>query len=393
MKQSTAEMTLSSLAEVFADIPDQRKPKGRRYALPPLLILLSLAKFCQQDTPAALTDWVCHRGDLLKEKLALAWKRRPSASTWQRWLGQNIPAAVLDEKVGAYFQVLSATDKQLYNLDGKVVCGTVEAASGSQLHLLALQEAATNTVVEQTAFAPGENEISAAKRLVEKAPVQNKLLSGDAIFAQQELSRRIVERGGDYLWKLRAHQGGLYQAAVAPLAAGADRYLDRATSVEKGHGRLDERELVSSFRLAGSLEFPYLEQVFRVRRKSVEVKSGKVSEQTIYGITSWSVAEAGAQELLAATRGHWGIETGLHYRRDVTFHEDACRHTTKNGGRVQAIFNNLTIGILRKLGWENMAQARRYFEARVDDALNLIDVQYWKHFNYQHWKPSTCQDG
>lgn len=220
--------------------------------------------------------------------------------------------------------------------------------------------------------APGENEISAAKRLVEKAPVQNKLLSGDAIFAQPELSRRIVERGGDYLWKLRANQGTLYQAAVAHFAAGADRYLDRATSVEKGHGRLDERELVSSFRLAGSLEFLSLEQVFRVPRKSVEVKSGKVSEQTIYGITSWSVAEAGAQELLAATRGHWGIETGLHYRWDVTFHEDACRNTTKNGGRVQAIFNNLTIGILRKLGWENIARARRYFEARVEDALNLI---------------------
>lgn len=123
--------------------------------MPPLLILLSLAKFCQQDTPAAITDWVCHRSALLKEKLALEWKRMPSASTWQRLLGQNIPAAVLDEKVGAYFQALSAADKQLYNLDGKVVCGTVEAASGSQLHLLALQAAATNAVVEQTAARPG----------------------------------------------------------------------------------------------------------------------------------------------------------------------------------------------------------------------------------------------
>lgn len=396
MEHSTEEKTLPSLAEVFATIPDQRKPKGLRYPLPPLLILLSLAKFCQQDTPAAITDWVCHRSALFKEKLALEWKRMPSASTWQRLLGQHIPAAVLDEQVGAYFQILSAVDKplspldvdsgarewlsqtlsaadkQLYNLDGKVVCGTVEAESERQLHLLALQAAAPNAVVEQTELLPGENEISAAKRLVEKASVRNKLISGDAIFAQQELSRRIVEKGGDYLWKLRANQGGLYQAAVAHFATGSDASLDRATSVEKGHGRLDERELVSRFRLAGSLEFPYLEQVFRVRRTSLESKSGKVSEQTIYGITSWSVGEAGAQELLAATRGHWGIETGLHYRRDVTFHEDACRNTTKNGGRVQAIFNNLTIGVLRKLGWENIAQARRYFEARIDEALNLI---------------------
>ena len=82
--------------------------------------------------------------------------------------------------------------------------------------------------------------------------------------------------------------------------------------------------------------------------------------------------DRGAQELLAATRGHWGIENGLHDRRDVTFHEDAGRHTTKNGGRVQAAFNNLTIGILRKLGWENIAQARRYFAAHIEEALHLI---------------------
>ena len=227
-------------------------------------------------------------------------------------------------------------------------------------------------MVDQTELWPGENEISAAKRLLDRAEVKGKVVSGDAIFAQQELSRTIVEKGGEYLWKLRANQGGLYHAAVAHFVAGGDRYQERAYQLEKGHGRIDERELVTSFRLAGQLDFPYLEQVFRLTRKSEEVKSGKVSEQTMYGLTSWSVGVAGAAELLAATRGHWGIETGLHYRRDVTFHEDACRHTTKNGGRVQAIFNNLTIGILRKLGWENIAQARRYFAARIEEALNLI---------------------
>jgi predicted transposase YbfD/YdcC len=372
MEHSIVGISLPSLAEMLAEITDQRKPKGIRYPLPPLLILLSVAKFCQQDTPAAIADWVKHRSALLQAKLHLQWKRMPSASTWQRLIGQKIPALELDEKVGAYFQMLSAADRQLYNLDGKVVRGTVAGASPCQLHLLALQEAATNAVVEQTELLPGENEISAAKRLLAQADLTNKVVSGDAIFAQQDLARTVVEKGGDYLWKLRANQGGLYQAAVTHFAQGADKYLDQAQSLEKGHGRIDERRIVTSFRLAGRLEFPYLEQVFRLERRSEECKSGKVSEQTLYGVTSWSVAEAGAQELLAATRGHWGIENGLHRRRDVTFHEDAIRNTTKNGGRVQAAFNNLTIGVLRKLGWENLAQARRYFEAHIEEALKLI---------------------
>jgi hypothetical protein len=29
--------------------------------------------------------------------------------------------------------------------------------------------------------------------------------------------------------------------------------------------------------------------------------------------------------LLQSNRGHWGVEIGLHFRRDVTLHEDAGR--------------------------------------------------------------------
>ncbi len=115
-----------------------------------------------------------------------------------------------------------------------------------------------------------------------------------------------------------------------------------------------------------------MEQVFKIRRRSEEVKTGKKSEQTIYGITSGSVGEFGAKELLDLTREHWGIENGLHYRRDVTFKEDKIRQTSKKGGRVLAVLNNLTIGVLRKLGWENIAKARRYYEAVIDEALSLI---------------------
>lgn len=371
MEHSTKAVTLPSLAALLAGVSDRRKPKGLRYPLPPLLVLLSLAKFCGQDRPAAIAEWVSHRGALWREKLELRWKRMPSASTWQRLLGQQVAAAELDERVAAYFRALSAAERQLYNLDGKVLSGTAEGESGP-LHLLALQEAATQAVVAQTALLPGENEISAAKRLLGAAELTGKVVSGDAIFAQQELSRLVVERGGEYLWKLRANQGRLYRAAAAHFAAASAEHWERATSVEKGHGRLEEREVVTSFRLAARLEFPHLAQVFRLHRRSEEMKSGKVSEQTIYGLTSWPVEQAGARELLAAARGHWGIENGLHRRRDVTFHEDACRHTKHNAGRVQAAFNNLTIGVCRRLGWDNLAQARRYFEAHLDEALKLI---------------------
>jgi predicted transposase YbfD/YdcC len=367
MNNNTPENNVRSLVSVFAEMKDQRKPKGVRYEFQSLLILLSLAKLCFQDTPSEIADWVMNRSDLLKEKLSLHWKRMPSQSTWQRLIGQNIDSQDFDERVCRYFQSLSSEERQLYNLDGKVLRRSQDEETAEQLYLLALHEAQTNLVIEQTEVETGENEISAGRRLLEKADLENKIISGDAIFAQTELSRKVVEKGGDYLWKLRANQGKIYDLAVAYFERMEDKYLSRASQIEKGHGRIDEREIVTSFRLAGQIEFPYAEQVFRMTRKSEQVKTGKTSEQVIYGISSMNVAETSAAELLEMTRKHWQIENGLHYRRDVTFKEDSCRQTSKKGGRVLATLNNLTIGILRKLGWENIAKARRYFSARIDE--------------------------
>jgi len=130
--------------------------------------------------------------------------------------------------------------------------------------------------------------------------------------------------------------------------------------------------MLSSFRLAGEIEFPYLEQVFRMEKKSIEVKTGKQSEQTIYGITSLPVEKYGAGQLLELTRNHWHIENGLHYRRDVTFKEDAVRKKSINGGQIMAALNNPAIGILRKIGWKNIAQARRYYEIEFNKGIELI---------------------
>lgn len=65
MSDNTQENNLLSLASLFAGMSDQRKPKGVRYQFQPLLILLSLAKLCFQDTPSEIADWVLNRGDLL----------------------------------------------------------------------------------------------------------------------------------------------------------------------------------------------------------------------------------------------------------------------------------------------------------------------------------------
>ena len=91
-----------------------------------------------------------------------------------------------------------------------------------------------------------------------------------------------------------------------------------------------------------------------------------------YGLTSLSSAKAGPERLMNIVRSEWGIENGLHYRRDVTFHEDATRMTHKAAGRVMATINNLICNLLVTQSFTNFAQARRFFDAHPQRALAII---------------------
>lgn len=371
-KPQLFEKVYQPLVESLEKITDLRYRKGIRYKLKPFLILLFLSKLGGADRPAESADWVKFRFAELKFLLNLEWKQAPHEVTFKRIMENGMEAGEVEQVFGDYLSKMSEEEKEQWNMDGKVLCGVKAEETDNQLHLLALQESNENLVIEQIALEAGENEISAGKRLLGKVDLANKIISGDAIFAQQELSKTVVEKGGEYVWKLRANQGKMYQLAKEHFAAGEDKYLAKTVDYDKGHGRIEARRLETSFRLAGKIEFPYLEQVFKISKTSFQVKTGKRSEQTIYGITSLCVEEYGAQELLELTRNHWRIENGLHYRRDVTFKEDAVRKKSFNGGQIMAALNNLAIGILRKIGWENIAQARRFYEIQFAKGLELI---------------------
>ena len=76
--------------------------------------------------------------------------------------------------------------------------------------------------------------------------------------------------------------------------------------------------------------------------------------------------------MLLSRRKHWLIETGLHYRRDVTFHEDATRMTISPAGRILAIVNNPVIGLIKRAGFDNATRARRYYDGHLDEAFGLL---------------------
>ena len=110
--------------------------------------------------------------------------------------------------------------------------------------------------------------------------------------------------------------------------------------------------------------------MFRIRRR--RIVGGRESVETICGITSLSPEKAGAERLLALTRGHWGIENRLHWVRDVTLREDECRVRHPGIAQVLAALRNAVVRLLRDSGIKPLVAAVEQFAEHRDKAIECI---------------------
>jgi hypothetical protein len=118
--------------------------------------------------------------------------------------------------------------------------------------------------------------------------------------------------------------------------------------------------------------WPHLGQVLRVRRQRVDVRTGEITEEVSYAITSLPPDRAAARRLLNLLRHHWGIENRLHWVRDVTFGEDRSAIRTGAAPQAVAACRNLVLALLRRAGHANIAAALRTFAGRPAAAIALV---------------------
>ena len=212
-----------------------------------------------------------------------------------------------------------------------------------------------------------------APELLGQVDLAGRGVTGDALYAQQNLSRQVVEQGGDYFWGVQDNQPGL-RADIALLFAEPPWGEELAAATEGGrHGdRWEERTWWSSTALSEYLEWPHLRQVCCVERQVT--RKGAARKELACAITSFSPAQAGPRELLRLWRGHWGIENRLHYVRDMTMKEDASQVRSGAAPQVMAALRNTTLGLLRQAGTGNIAAALRHYSYKPLEALALLGI-------------------
>ena len=145
---------------------------------------------------------------------------------------------------------------------------------------------------------------------------------------------------------------------------------DRAAGWDKGHGRIEWRQLEASAALAGYLDWPGAARVCRIERRRRRIGGGE-SVEVVHAITSLSPERADAARLLDLSRAHWGIENRLHWVRDVTLGEDACRVRTGAAPQVLAACRNAVLTLVRRLGLR-VVEGLEHFQEHRRQALDLV---------------------
>jgi len=210
--------------------------------------------------------------------------------------------------------------------------------------------------------------------LLEGLDITAKTITADALLTQRKLARYLVEeRAAHYLFIVKDNHPTLAADIRLLFEARAEPDFREPFSLE--HGRLESRAIWTSTRLNSYLQFPYVGQAFAIERQRIEKKTGKVSTETVYGLTSHSPESANAAQVLLFNRAHWSVEAH-HHILDWNWDEDRCTLRTGHGPQNITRLRRFATGLIKSKSRDSVSatidQLARNVR-RVFDYLRMTD--------------------
>lgn len=392
VEQKALAVDPASIYKAFEQVKDRRGKKGKRYPLALILTLVMLGKMAGETKIDGIIYWINLRKNELKR--VLNWPREfPSNSTYSRALAScngkevaEIVAGVITkaravEKCGDEPSRLVAQKKAEEKLthtamDGKTLRGTLKHTEETMpsVHILTLYDCITGITHEQYVYKNDESELSAVNELLLLNLLKNRIVTTDALHTYKRWCACVHRYGGYYLTTVKKNTSALYQNIADYFG---DEILlmkecDYFKKVQKGHGRLEIREIWTSTQMNEFLEKEWIgiAQVFMIRKTVIE--KGEKLIIIRYGITSLPRKKANTKRILELRQNHWLIENRSHYRRDVTLGEDACQVRINGAPEVLSAINGVILALMDFLGIKNLAKQLKYYCAYPKEAIQLL---------------------
>ena len=381
----------ASLFQAFSPVRDPRRRQGTRFPLPAVLTMAVAAILSNHLSLTAIAEWGADQSPEIKRALGFPKTKTPHLSTLQRLFARLDPAE-LAAALRDYFDPqlpdqVPARGSHGVALDGKALRGRLaqEPKRTHPVHTVSAFSHELGVVLAQIAVQSQqhEGELTVVPTLIEQGSWEGRVLTGDALYCQRKLCAQVVEAGGDYLVLVDDNQPTL-KADIAqvfapppPLAPGHGVIVmeeQQAQTVDKGHGRLEVREIRASSELQEYLDWPYLAQVFEVRRSWRQ--KGVQKEEVRLGITSLPQAIAGPERLLELKRGHWGVENRLHWVKDEVLGEDRSQVQRGAGPDIMAMLRSCAVSCMRRAGKQRIASGLRGNSRKPAAALALLGIPF-----------------
>ena len=370
------------LFEVFSELPDFRKRKGRRHEIAQVLTVVILGLLSGQDNPRQIARWV--RGLSPEERTRLKlWRRQaPSESTIRRVL-RRVNVRLLSAKLNAWVEEVArawgwAGKLPGTSVDGKMLRGTRDA-EGAVIQVLQATLHRVGTVLRLEVIPQGTNELGVIHAFLEHLILEGKVVTLDALFTHRDVAEQIDAAGGFYVMRVKENQPQLWEALRLwfeqpdPLPE-----TQRHHSVVKGHGRLVYYTIWTTEALTPYLQtelgWTTVRQAGCILRTCRDLATGAITRERHYVITNLPSALAAPQQLLAYWRHHWDNENKVNWVRDVTFGEDRARIRKGGAPIVLALLRSLTITLIRMAGFSFVTDGRAALAANFDQACSIVGL-------------------
>ena len=327
-------MKIEDLKVSLKQMEDPRRTtKGNiLHKLEDIIIIGLCSLICNGSDFVDMEEFGEARQEWLKQFLELP-NGIPDSDTFRRVFERLNPTALAE----CLYDWLSChrPEGSVIAIDGKTICG-----SGNQrhraYHVVSAFVAENQLTLGEVTVEEKSNEITAVPELLELVDVKGSIVTADAMSCQKEIVRKLHAKKADYIIALKGNQPTLLEDASLYFEAFGST-LPMARTLEKDHGRIDNREYYLATDLSWLSEreeWPGLKSIGIVKNR--RVCQGQETTEVRYYLTSLTDVERFAY----ASRKHWSIENQLHWCLDVIFDED--------GSRARKDLSPLNLNVLRK---------------------------------------------
>jgi predicted transposase YbfD/YdcC len=368
-----------NLIEALIAVPDHRKPRGIRHPLWLILAIILLGSCTGYWGYKPLVEFTeNHRATLIKLLDLPSDTRFPSDSTFR-----NIIHSLDFEIIAVLFnrwaqENLSIAPGELMAIDGKSIRSTSVGGNSSYQNFVSMVSTYSHkhgwVVRHKVLENQHRSEIEVVEELVKELSGCQIVITADALHCQKKTLALIIEGGNDYIITIKKNQPSLYKFAEELALSTSD--LDSWKASEKLHGRQTTRH-TKIYAMPPELLpiWPGAKQIIAIARSGTRTE-GKKSRSRLVNFDEshyyLSSLEWSAHQFAEGIQGHWLVENGLHWVKDVTLNEDNCVHRGGNAPANWAMVRQFLVSLARMFGRRTLPQALRFMANQIEKVSELL---------------------